>query len=340
MMSDQKIKEEDIRPTDVFDEYLRLSASDIGKYFSDLSTRIYRKCPGCGKDTAAPVFEKNDFSFMQCLKCKTLYANPCPAPEQLALFYNESPSQKFWAGTFFPVVAQTRREKIFRPRAKKIKELYHSHISVSGKIIDVGAGAGTMLDELRACSTGDNYLAIEPTPELAKICRLDGLDTFEGFADDAAKDKALIESASMVMSFEVIEHVISPVDFITDLKSLCMPGGLILVTGLCGSGFDIKILGQNSKAVSPPHHLNFLSRVGVSKLLERCGLEEVSFTTPGVLDVDIVLNHFKKEPADINDIFISYLLELGDEVILEDLQQFITNNNLSSHMWFLARKPF
>jgi len=333
------MKENDIRPADLFEEYLRISANDVREYFDDQSKRIYRDCPGCGEDVGEPVFKKNHFQFVECNECGTLYVNPCPSPEQLALFYHGSPSQHFWASTFFPTVAEARREKIFRPRAAKIKDLYHHHMFEPGLIIDVGAGAGTMLEELRACGTGDHYLAVEPTPEMVETCRTAGLETYEGFADDAAREERYIDSASLTMSFEVIEHVISTKDFLCDLKSLCKPGGLILVTGLCGSGFDIKILGKHSKAVSPPHHLNFLSREGVSRLLKRCGLEEVSFTTPGALDVDIVRNHFKEEPSSVPDAFISHLLQMGDEQVLEKMQAFVTDNNLSSHMWILARNP-
>ena len=333
------MKEFDIRPANLFEEYLRLSANDVKKYFYKNDERFERDCPACGKDEAKPVFKKNNFQFVACVDCDTLYVNPCPTPTQLSKFYQDSPSQKYWANTFYPSVAKARREKIIRPKAKKIAKLYNDHMTKAGLVVDVGAGAGDMLKELKKYKIGKDYLAIEPTREMVQFCRASDLRVFEGFAENAAKDKNLQARASLTMSFEVIEHVISPASFFTDLKLLCKPGGLILVTGLCGSGFDIQILGEISKAVSPPHHLNFLSQMGVSKLLERCGLEEISFTTPGLLDVDIVRNQYNVDPKSIKDKFISNILRQKNESIIENLQQFITRNNLSSHMWIVARKP-
>jgi SAM-dependent methyltransferase len=207
------------------------------------------------------------------------------------------------------------------------------------KIIDVGAGTGVMLEEIRASGIEANLLAIEPTPALAKICRQKKIETFEGFASEAALDPCLKDSASFVVSFEVIEHVVSPIEFLNALSSLIIPGGYVMFTGLCGSGFDILVLGEHSNSVSPPHHLNFLSRNGVSELLKRCGLTEVFFTTPGVLDVDIIKNTFAKKPQALDDDFLRSIFEKEDDALLSNFQEFITNNDLSSHMWVLAQKP-
>jgi SAM-dependent methyltransferase len=334
------MKEHEIRPAGIFDEYLRLSALDVEQYFAQSNERISRNCPSCGGDVYQKAFEKNNFWFVRCSDCDSLYVNPCPDPAQLAEFYQESPSQKFWANTFFPSVASARQEKIFRPRAAKIKALLDQHdVPNPDRVMDVGAGSGAMLEELRDAGIGNELFAIEPTPDLATVCQSKGFSVFEGFADDAAKDKSLVGSASFVMSFEVIEHVISPFDFLGDISALARPGGIILITGLCGSGFDIQVLGKNSKAVSPPHHLNFISRKGVTLLLERCGLQEISFSTPGVLDVDIVRNSFAGDPATVSDKFLRQLFLQDDEAVLQSFQQFITSNNQSSHMWILARKP-
>jgi hypothetical protein len=334
------MKEYEIRPAKVFEEYLRLSALDVEHYFLNSKERESRACPGCNGNNHRQAFEKNDFWFVRCDDCASLYVNPCPDPAHLAEFYHASPSQKYWANTFFPTVAAARQIQIFRPRAVKIKELLAQHnLSNPKMVIDVGAGSGAMLEEFRNAGIGEELVAIEPTPDMANACRAKNFSIFEGFADDAAKDNALAGSASFVVSFEVIEHVISPFDFVNDLSTLTEPGGVILITGLCGSGFDIQILGVNSKAVSPPHHLNFISRAGVTHLLERCGLQEVSFTTPGVLDVDIVRNSFASDPATVTDPFLRQLFVNDDDTVLQNFQKFITANKQSSHMWILARKP-
>ena len=333
------MKESDIRPTELFEEYLRLSAEDVMQYFPNDTNREARSCPGCAGLEYQQCFEKNGFQVVECRACQTLFINPGPTDVALASFYRESPSQKYWANTFFPAVRAARQEKIFRPRAEKIKNLilqYGMHVS---SIVDVGAGAGIMLEELRATGIKANFQAIEPTPELAETCRNIDIETYEGFANEAGLEPSMRGKASLVISFEVIEHVISTENFVNDLALLAAPGGYILFTGLCGTGFDIMQLGRRSKSISPPHHLNFLSQKGVSLLLNRCGLKEISFTTPGVLDVDIVRNAYKKENDVISNAFLKGLFSADDEITLGNFQEFVTNNNLSSHMWVLAQRP-
>lgn len=332
------MREEDIRPLELFEEYLRLSAKDVKQYFPSSSKRHHCPCPGCGEIASSDCYTKNDFKIVECKICQTLYVNPRPSGSALAEFYTNSISQKYWANTFFPSVSNARRLKIFRPRALKIKNLIAKNSIVVDKIVDVGAGAGIMIEELRTFGINAKFQAIEPTPELAAVCRSLDIETYEGFSDAASKDDFMREKSSLVISFEVIEHVTSPKAFLNDLSALAAPGGYILFTGLCRSGFDIQLLGQNSKSISPPHHLNFLSRKGVSALLKRCGLKEITFTTPGILDVDIVRNTLKADKNAISNTFFKELFCDDDAIVLNNLQKFITENNLSSHMWVLAQK--
>ena len=333
------MKESEIRPALLFDRYLELSRNDVSEYFSTYQTRIYRNCPACDQSNSTKEFEKNTFTFVRCAECQTLYVNPCPNPNQLAKFYCESPSQLFWANSFFPEVAAIRRKKIYAPRAKAIKALLLKHqLYGRGRIIDVGAGDGTMLNEMKKSGLGDEFVAVEPTPVLAKNCEAKGFKVFNGFAETASKEKSLVDTGYLVSSFEVVEHLVSPADFLIDLSILCNKKGVILITGLCGSGFDIQVLGKKSKAISPPHHLNFITTRGVVCLLERCGLQEISFTTPGKLDVDIVRNSFIEDSNSISDPFLQQLFQEDDDIVLNAFQKFLILNKKSSHMWILARK--
>ena len=70
------MKENDIRPQELFDELLRLNKLDIEKYFiSSINEPI--SCPACG-EMGESSFVKNDFSFDECPNCKTLYVSPRP----------------------------------------------------------------------------------------------------------------------------------------------------------------------------------------------------------------------------------------------------------------------
>lgn len=333
------MKEEDIRPAELFNEYLRLSAEDAERLFSVWeNAMVERPCPGCGKETATPRFVKHGFTFAACNRCDTLFALTVPTEEQLSHLYRDSKSARYWAEVFFPSVNEVRRKKIFRPRViQALDKLSKLGVGLS-TVVDVGAGTGIFLDELKHIMPDVEARAVEPGVALAEICREKGYDTYEGFISDAAENPRWQGVADLVTSFEVIEHLLDPMRFIADVSRLLKPGGIVLVTGLCGDGFDIRTLGERSKSVSPPHHLNFLSRRGAEGLVRRAGLELVEFATPGRLDVDIVKNAMAENDNAVEDPFLRMLLIQSGPEAQNAFQRFLAENGLSSHMWIYARR--
>ena len=75
------MKEEEIRPQKIFDEYLRLAKQDTKTYFSD-AERIRGLCPACNS-VGDLAFNKSGFIYEVCPKCYTLFVNPRPIVELL-----------------------------------------------------------------------------------------------------------------------------------------------------------------------------------------------------------------------------------------------------------------
>lgn len=333
------MREAEIRPANLLGEYLRLSAADAETFFSDKSGLVERACPGCGDIAPRHLYDKNGFAIVVCEACETLYANPAPAADRLARFYADSPSTRYWANVFFPAVAETRRTKIFRPRAERILDLAARLGRVPRRVIDVGAGAGLLLEEIGRLSADTECAAVEPGEILAARLCDKGIATFPGFAEDAAEDANWAGSADLVTCSEVIEHIGDTVSFVAALGRLARPGGIVIITGLCGDGFDIRLLGAHSNAVCPPHHITFLSRRGVAALLARCGLDEIDFLTPGELDVDIVMNALDDDPNAVTDPRWRDRLLSASAADRSRLQAEIAASLHSSHMWIVARRP-
>jgi SAM-dependent methyltransferase len=330
------VKEADIRPAPVLDEYLRLSEADVAEFFPDVTSRAHRGCPGCGADDAAPAYTKRGFELVTCRGCGTLYVDPAPRPERLDAFYRDSPSTRYWSNVFFPTVAEARRIHVFRPRAADVRAILDQNRIAPRRLIDVGAGAGLFLEEFAKVAPGAELVAVEPGRDLARMLSAKGFHVCEGFAADAAVDWG--SAADAVTCFEVIEHVLDARALLAELGALARPGGLVLVSGVHGGGFDIAALGRHSKAIVPPHHLNFLSREGVEALVRRAGLDLVAFTTPGKLDVDIVVNALKDDPSCVADAALRDRLLKSTEAERAALQGRIVADRRSSHMWIVARR--
>jgi SAM-dependent methyltransferase len=228
-----------------------------------------------------------------------------------------------------------RREKIFAPRVARILEAVTEREPQT--VIDVGAGYGLFLEEYRRQRPDTRLLAIEPGRKLAAVCRTKGFETLEVPVEDAA---SWAGTADLAVCFEVLEHVYSPIEFVESMARLLKPGGQALVSSLGADGFDIQVLWDRSRSVSPPHHLNFPSVEGFRRLFDRAGLEGVTVLTPGRLDVDIVRNAVAADPsiADGNR-FLRLLLDKRSAVVHDAFQQFLAAHALSSHVWVLAAKP-
>lgn len=326
------MKESDIRPADLFAEYLRLSAEDAALYFSK-KNRDDVACAGCGSKSSTHSFTKYGFDYALCDECSTLFQSPRPPIETFEKFYNDSASSRYWAETFFPAVAEARRDRIFQPRVERLLGLCKEKGLKPHTVMDVGAGYGIFLEEWRKQKPDTRCIAIEPSTHLSEVCRGKQLEVVEIIAENVT---GYDQSADLVICFEVLEHVYDPLSFIKTLKKFVKPGGYLMVSTLGVDGFDIQTLWEKSNSVSPPHHINFLSVQGFNHLFERAGLSEIEVLTPGVLDVDIVRNAYNKDPSLVpGNRFIKQLI--ADDLLSKNFQQFLIENQLSSHTWVFAK---
>ena len=327
------MKEHEIRPEALLSRYLELSAEDAKNCFGN-ETRLEIACVACGGTQTKHQFEKNDFAYVQCIDCGTLFQSPRPPIAAFESFYRQSESSRYWAEVFSPAVAEIRREKIFRPRVERLAGLcVEKGIDVE-RLIDVGAGFGIFLDEWRKCFPQAQLLAIEPSASLARECRSKSFEVVEEIVENVTGHD---NSADLVTCFEVLEHVYDPLSFLEVLKRLVRPGGYVFVSTLCIDGFDLQVLWDKSNQVFPPHHINFLSVSGFEKLFQRAGLTDITVTTPGQLDVDIVRNACKYDPELLNEQrFLSNLL--ADDSSAIALQQFLVEQRMSSHAWVIGRR--
>jgi hypothetical protein len=170
------LKEEEIRPQKIFDEYLRLAKADTETYFSDVE-RVAGSCPACST-VGEYAFDKHGFTYESCPNCQTLFVNPRPIAAAFSKYYTESPSSKYWASTFYKETAAARQEKLWKPKARLILETLTKYSAFSHTLVDIGGGFGLFADEIWA-SSDKTPVVIEPGPHLAAVCRERSLPVVE-----------------------------------------------------------------------------------------------------------------------------------------------------------------
>ncbi len=325
------MKEQDIRKRDVFNKYISMVKEDIKKLF-EVSSFINVVCPACSGTKHKPAFSKTGFKYVNCKSCGTLFVNPRPSNEDLHKFYSNSDSTSFWVNEFFAPVAEARREKIFKPRAEFIKNYFSD---MPGSVIgDIGAGFGIFLEELRKIWPEGQYIAIEPSLEQADICREKNLIVENCMLEQL---KGFDEHFDILVAFELFEHVFDPAKFLKNIWKKLNPGGYFLMTTLSGEGFDIATLWENSKSVSPPHHLNFFNTDSIRLLFKNSGFEVVDIATPGELDWDIVEGMYREENIDIPRFWKTFA-DKGTKDAKREFQGWLTKHKMSSHMRVIGKK--
>jgi len=325
------MKEEDIRPADIFEEYLRLTDQDARLYFSDVKKEQIA-CPACGLN-GSHEFKKANFDYCRCSACETLYVNPRPVAEAFTEYYTKSASAEFWATTFYKNTAEARREKLWRPKAKELDSFIRQFYGSSQPaVIDIGGGYGIFADEMKSIGYKE-ILLIEPSPFLASVSRDKGHQVVEKFLEDVTKCE-LPQSAKVFVSFELFEHLHDPKEFLKSVARLMSDNDIFIFTTLSGVGADIQALWNDSKSVSPPHHLNFFNPWSIRLLAEKCELKIVEVTTPGKLDLDILLKNKDK----IKDRFWRAFINNASIIERERAQNWLANHCLSSHMRVVLKK--
>lgn len=187
-----------------------------------------------------------------CRRCSLQFFDPPVAAD--AAFYNELGAADMY----------------YSPGLRWDQRLAVDVIGRSARVIDVGAGAGLFVGELR--SRGIDAMGIDfrdgesPRPEgvAASAAGNDHLLVDLGNSAELSATAAQIGgSADVATAFHVLEHLHQPVEFARFLRSLVGPGGRVIVSVPNRHRFD----PAPSQALDcPPHHLTRWSKANLELL--------------------------------------------------------------------------
>jgi 2-polyprenyl-3-methyl-5-hydroxy-6-metoxy-1,4-benzoquinol methylase len=332
---DDMLAENDIRPENLMLEQSARYASDVQRLLQRKSQFVIVPCPACDCPNARERFQKYGLDYRECLECGTMYISPRPPPLVLNEYYTTSENYAYWNQFIFPTSETVRRERLFRPRARRLVELARQYGIAGGVLLEVGAGFGTFCEEVRGLDYFNRVIAVEPTPGLAATCRKRNLEVLELPIEQVQ----LNSPVDVIASFEVLEHLFLPRGFLESCFRHLAPGGLLMLSCPNGRGFDVAALGPLSDTVDT-EHLNYFHPGSLSHLVRRCGFDVMDVLTPGELDAELVRKKALHGQFDLSgqpflkEVLIDRWEELG-----ACFQRFLAANKLSSHMWMVAQKP-
>ncbi|MCX5749184.1 MAG: class I SAM-dependent methyltransferase [Candidatus Saganbacteria bacterium] len=327
------MKEFDLmRPKGAYEEVLLQREKDGFAFFSKYKDSfIDIDCPACG-ERGEKAFEKYGFTHKICDKCKTLFCSPRPNDELLGVYYNEYEAPKMW--TKLLVKADASRKALqYAPRAEKIVDLMKKRGKNGGLAVDIGAGSGAFSIALKNTGFFSDVITLDFSKDCVAECKRSGLNARLGTVTDLSDS-----SANLICMNDLLEHLFDPLTFLKKCANALRPKGVVSIATPNGQGFDFQILKEKTGNITPPEHLNYFNPASLSMLLNRAGFETISAETPGILDVDIILNGKKVGfPLKQKNEYLDSLM-VQDESIRKKFQKFLSENGLSSHMLVMAKK--
>lgn len=324
------LHEEEVRPTAAYSRLRQLAIESARMVLKDENTFIDVPCPACASADNDAAFSMCGYRYRECNICGTLYISPRPAPESIEWYLLQSPLAKFRISNAF---RQERHEYIHDMavnRADWIVSLCHaSGLSASLPVIDIHERYPDLVTCLARKISGPIYTVMP-------------LTTIDDTKDAVSVINNLKElrdvSAQVVTAFDVFEHADNPSALVKDINNVLAPDGLFALTTRSGSGFDIQALWDYIDTIFPLEHVNLISVSGMRILLERQGFDFMELSTPGQLDVEVVMRKLSNNKKISGNRILRHLILESGESGREDLQHFLQKYLLSSHMRVVARK--
>jgi len=324
--------ENDIRPKNLMGGLAQEVEADRQWLVQQQDRFVEVGCPVCEAQGIA-CFEKKQIQYQRCPDCDTIFVNPRPPQEVLHEFYLQSRTYAYWNRHVFPASEATRADRIFRPRVDRVLEFCDRYHTATNSLLEIGAGFGTFCSVLAERNRFRRIIALEMTPDLAESCRTRGLEVIESPIESVELPE---HSIDVIVSFETLEHLFSPIQFMQSCRRLLAPGGLLVLTCPSGHGFDVITLGTASDTVDH-EHLNYLNPDSIKRLAGVAKIKLLEVVTPGALDADIVRNKVLDGSFSLEgQPWLKHILVDKWEAYGSMFQEFLASNMLSSHMWMVG----
>ncbi len=136
----------------------------------------------------------------------------------------------------------------------------------AGRLLDVGAGDGRFLAEMRA--RGWQVLGVEPDRSAVARARARGLEMLEGDVEIVP----VVEAFDAVTLNNVIEHVVDPIATLRRCWALVAPGGRLVVLTPNLESLGHRVFGARWRGLEPPRHLHLFDHATLAACARSAGV--------------------------------------------------------------------
>jgi 2-polyprenyl-3-methyl-5-hydroxy-6-metoxy-1,4-benzoquinol methylase len=266
----------------------------------------------------------NDHSILRCEDCNFVYLSPIP--EQSNDFYESHEYRKQWDYEFTPDSIHVKydheqNERIIRIGIENIR----------GKsVLDLGASAGVFLDAIS--SSAASTIAIEPALMYKEYLQSQG-HTYYSYPEDACREN---EKVDIVTSFDVIEHVEKPKEFLSYAYELLKPGGK-LVLSMPNLNDIIKKVEKDKfeQFFYQTAHLNYFSKEAIPELFCDTGFVSIEVDFLHKYSIENMIRWAKYGSVGV----VEEVDGVFDRIFDKHYKAEIERLGIASHLFITAERP-
>ena len=257
--------------------------------------------------------------YLRCPETGSWFLANLPDSHQWVRLLSELNRFRQDPASFHSRMAESRASNVYVPKMEWIQEALRLQDLRRPRILEMASAPSAFSALLKESGLFSEVLTEE---EVAWVSGSQGTRSGE------------VECALLM---EALDRSTDPESLLKEIHRQLSPEGLLFVTALVSSGFDMAVLELRNLYLFPPDRTNCFSLKGLTQLLERHGFQPLEVSTPGVLDLEIVRSHLTREPGLKLSSFERQLAQ-GDEQVQQAFQSFLQEQGLSSFARIVARK--
>lgn len=237
--------------------------------YREITSCVLCKSPAAG---ATVLFQLNQKQRLLCCRqCGLVFNDYCRVDHES--IYNDAyyeTTQKTSPGGYF---AYDRMEKAIQ-KTYRFSSLFIAERCkrTSEKIclLDIGCGYGFFLKQFKG-TPNINLFGVELSHKAA-----DEASRFIGnIYRESAEFIDFSQQFDIVVSFELIEHLLDPPSFLKKVHHFLKDDGYFFITSPDVGSLWFKLLGKRWPGIHPDYHNVYFSKATIRKMAEECGFEVV-----------------------------------------------------------------
>lgn len=302
----------DLHPKTVFDEERRLAREFV---MGHPCLGQMTPCPLSGLQRQEVLFSKWGQQYALCPRDWNLSLASMPPEDVVHEYFYTSELAEYRASDAYQRMADRLRLPLWQKQSEWLESVLLKYMGDSPvSMIDWGTKFDGWIQLLKQ------------SPRISRVFIHDCLPPVKECISEEEQDVITLRDA--------FQRTINPQQLILNVKTRLRSGGLLVISCRSGSGFDILSLRENSDSIFPFDHICLPSPTGMAVFLEKHGFAVLELTTPGQLDMQILRDGTL--PSD--QLFQRYLKEAVSPDHDDDIQAFLQEMKLSSHVRVVARK--